>query len=75
MKSKDIMPRFLKYFLRGIKNFVAIGVPDFQTNNQFEDMQNISNDFKISYDRIVCNASQKAIQEQKNLIINNVHIK
>jgi hypothetical protein len=32
MKSKDIILRFLKYFLRGIKNSIIIGVPDFNTN-------------------------------------------
>jgi len=67
MKSKDIILRFLKYFLRGIKNSIIIGVPDFQTNNQFEDMQNISNDFKISYDRIICNVSQKSRTRTKKL--------
>ena len=61
------MSRFLRYFLKGTKNSIVLGVPDFQTNNQFEDMQNISNDFKISYNRIISNASQKSCTKTKRL--------
>ncbi len=61
------MSRFLRYFLKGTRNSIVLGVPDFQTNNQFEDMQNISNDFKISYNRIISNASRKSHTKTKRL--------
>jgi len=61
------MSRFLRYFLKGTRNSIIIGIPNFQTNNQFEDMQNISSDFKISYDRIIHNASQKSHSKTKRL--------
>ena len=35
------MSRFLRYFFRGTRNSIIIGIPDFQTNNQYVYMQNI----------------------------------
>lgn len=61
------MSRFLRYFLKGTRNSIIIGIPDFQTNNQFEDMQNISSDFKISYDRMIHNASRKNHAKTKRI--------
>jgi hypothetical protein len=47
------MLNFLKYFFEGMQKSISIGVPDFDTNNQFTDMENISNDFNIiSKDKI-----------------------
>jgi hypothetical protein len=61
------LSKFIEYSLSGIKRSIIIGVPDFCTNNQFEDMQNISNDFTISYNRIICNASQKNNTKRRKL--------
>jgi len=52
------MDNFLKYFLNGAKNSITIGVPDFQTNNQNQDMKNIANDFSFSYGRILKDAKK-----------------
>jgi len=42
------MGRILRYLISGVNKSIIIGVPNFNENNQFEDAENISNDFQFS---------------------------
>jgi len=59
------MENFIKYFLNGAKNSVFMGVPNFQTNNQHQDMKNIANDFSFSYSRILEDAKKTKNSRRK----------
>jgi len=66
------MSEFLRYFKRGLNNAIIVHTPDYKTNNQFTDMDNISNDFKISISRVVKPNEQftrRAIKRDKKISI------
>lgn len=45
--------RVLKYMLRGARESIIIGTPDFSQNNQYTDMANIGKDFNIAIKEVV----------------------
>lgn len=69
------MLEFLRYFKHGLNNAIILHTPDYRTNNQFTDMDNISNDFKISISKVVKQNEQftrRTIKRDRKISISEI---
>ena len=47
------MQKDVQYFFDGFRQSVIIGIPNFYENNQYQDNQNLYNDFNIARKKVL----------------------
>jgi hypothetical protein len=57
------MNEMIKYIKKGMKQAILVGKPDFNINNQYIDIENISEDFQYSRSIIIDEISKKSSQK------------
>jgi hypothetical protein len=62
------MSELLMYIKNGINRSILVGQPDFTINNQYTDIENISNDFQYSRSMVIDEYKKQRCKKTKSSI-------